>query len=242
MPLQGSQALADEELVSRVLSGETALYEALVRRYNQRLFRAVRSVIVDDAEAEDVLQEAWVRAFEHLRQFEGRAAFATWVTRIAMHEALARLRKTRRHSPLENTEGEIMPEVERRRQEETPEARAMRRELSRALEAAIDALPEGYRSVFVLRQVEQLSTAETAGCLKLSQEAVKTRLHRSCALLRTQLTERLGESLTAAYSFMGERCDRVTARVLVRIGGRARQGPPNDGRGAAGGSGRNVGA
>ncbi len=219
MALQVALTIADEEVVARVRSGETGLYEILMRRYNQRLFRVVRSVLRDDAEAEDVLQEAWVRAYERLDQFEGRAGFATWLTRIAFHEALARIRKARRWSPLENSLGEIMPEAERcHTTSETPETQAVRHQLGRALESAVDALPEAYRSVFVLRQVEQLSTSETAECLDLSEETVKTRLHRSRALLRRQLEERLGASLTEAYSFLGARCDRVVARVLARIG------------------------
>jgi RNA polymerase sigma-70 factor, ECF subfamily len=211
------ETMPDDEVVSRVRRGETELYEVLMRRYNQRLFRIVRSVVVDDAEAEDVLQEAWVRAYERLDQFEGRAAFATWVARIAFHEALARARKSRRWRPLENDRGEVMPEAERRSTPDTPETQAMRRQLGTALEAAVDALPHAYRSVFVLRQVEQMSTAETAECLELSEEAVKTRLHRSRVMLRRELEERLGASLTEAYSFLGARCDRIVVAVLQRI-------------------------
>lgn len=160
----------------------------LMCRYNQRLFRVIRSVVPNEGEAEDVLQEAWVRAYEHLGQFEGRASFSTWVTRIAFYEALARTRKAKRWVALENSGGESMAEADRRQSEsETPEAQAMRGQLGQMLEAAVDGLPEAYRSVFVLREVEQLSTSETAECLELSEEAVKTRLHRSRALLRREL-------------------------------------------------------
>src|SRR5690348_6662211 len=131
----------------------------LMRRYNQRLFRVIRSVVTNDGEAEDVLQEAWVRAYEHLGQFEGRATFATWVTRIAYYEALARAKKSKRWTPLENETGEIMAGVNRSG-EETPEAQAMRGEVGRMLEDAVEALPETYRSVFVLREVEQMSTLD----------------------------------------------------------------------------------
>jgi len=213
------QTISDDDAVTRVLTGETGLYEMLMRRYNQRLFRVIRSVVTDDSEAEDVLQEAWVRAYEHLSQFEGRASFSTWVTRIAFHEALARKRNSKRWTPLENSGGEIMAEVDRRQTtSETPEISAMRRELGRTLQAAVDKLPETYRSVFVLREVEQLSTSETADCLELSEEAVKTRLHRSRALLRGELEKLLGPAVGEAYAFLGARCDRIVSRVLERIG------------------------
>jgi len=218
MLLQECLALSDSEVVTRVRSGETGLYELLMRRYNQRLFRVVRSVVTEDAEAEDILQEAWVRAYEHLDQFEGRASFATWVTRIAFYEALARARKSKRWTPLENPKGEIMAEADRKQtNSDTPEAQAMRGQLGQILQAAVDALPESYRSVFMLREVEKLSTSETAECLELSEEAVKTRLHRSRALLRRELEGRLGPAITEAYSFLGARCDRVVAQVLSRI-------------------------
>jgi RNA polymerase sigma-70 factor, ECF subfamily len=220
MLLEECRTILDDEVVTRVRTGETGLYEMLMRRYNQRLFRVIRSVLNNDGEAEDVLQETWVRAYEHLDQFEGRASFSTWVTRIAFHEALARTRNSKRRTPLENSRGEIMAEADRRQTTlETPESEAMRGQLGQMLQAAVDALPETYRSVFVLRAVEQLSTSETAECLELSEEAVKTRLHRSRALLRRELENRLGPAITEAYAFLGTRCDRIVTHVLERIGG-----------------------
>ena len=217
--LEECRTISDDDVVSRVRSGETGLYEMLMRRYNQRLFRVVRSVVTSDEETEDVLQEAWVRAYEHLDQFAGRASFSTWVTRIAFHEALARIRNRGRWTSLENPGGEIMSEAHRRHTTaETPESQAIRGELRAMLQAAVDALPDTYRSVFVLREVEQLSTSETAECLELSEEAVKTRLHRSRALLRRQLQAGLGPAIAEAYPFLGIRCDRMVARVLRRIG------------------------
>ncbi len=219
MVLQECQAVPDLEVVDRVRAGETGLYELLMRRYNQRLYRTIRSVVTDETEAEDVLQESWVRAYEHLNQFSGNAHFATWVTRIAFYEALARNRKSKRWTPLENPAGEIMPEVNRTQTTSaTPETHAMQGQLAQMLQAAVDALPETYRSVFVLREVEQLSTTETADCLGLSEEAVKTRLHRSRALLRRDLVNRIGPAIAEAYAFLGVRCDRTVARVLQRIG------------------------
>jgi len=222
MLLQERQSASDAEVIELVRGGDTAMYETLMRRYNQRLFRAIRSVVTDDGEAEDVLQEAWVRAYEHLNQFAGRASFAAWVTRIAFNEALSRERKNRRWTPIEDGEGELMPEANRKRAPETPEAQAMRGELGRMLRTAVDDLPQGYRSVFVLREVEQLSTSETAHCLDLSEEAVKTRLHRSRALLRRELEERAGSAIAEAYSFLGGRSDRTVAAVLARIGAQPR--------------------
>lgn len=219
MLLEECQTITDDVLVSRVRAGETALYEMLMRRYNQRLFRVIRSVVKNDGEAEDILQEAWVRAYAHLDQFEGRASFSTWVTRIAFNEALARTRYAKRWMPLENPGGEIMAEAGRRQISlETPETQVMRGQLGRMLQAAVDGLPDTYRSVFVLREVEQLSTSEAAECLELSEETVKTRLHRSRALLRRELESQLGPAITEAYAFLGTRCDRVVTRVLERIG------------------------
>jgi len=219
MVLQECQSAPDAEIVDRVRGGETGLYELLMRRHNQRLFRMIRSILTDDAEAEDVLQETWVRAYEHLDQFEGRASFVTWATRIAYHEALARARAGKRWTPVEDPEGEVMPEVNRRQPStESPEAQAIRGQLGQMLQSAVDALPANYRTVFVLREVEQLSTNETAESLGLSEEAVKTRLHRSRALLRRELQDRIGPAVVESYAFLGPRCDRTVARVLERIG------------------------
>ena len=219
MVLQDCQSIADSEVVDRVRAGETGLYELLMRRYNQRLFRTIRAVLTSDSEAEDVLQETWVRAYEHLDQFAGRASFATWATRIAYHEALARARAGKRWTPVEDPQGDIMPEVNRRQSSpESPEAQAMRGQLGRMLQSAVDALPATYRTVFLLREVEQLSTIETAESLGLSEEAVKTRLHRSRALLRRELQELIGPAVAESYAFLGARCDRTVERVLQRIG------------------------
>jgi RNA polymerase sigma-70 factor (ECF subfamily) len=227
MLLQERQPISDAELVNLVRAGKTAVYEVLMRRYNQRLYRVIRSVIVDDVEAEDVLQEAWVRAYQYLNQFEGRASFSTWVTRIALHEALARIRKARRWTPIEDPQGAIMPEAKpQMRTSESPETLAMRSQVGQILQAAMDALPEVYRSVFVFREVEQFNTIETAECLGLSEEAVKTRLHRARALLRHELQSRVGSAVVHAYSFMGARCDRTVARVLERISSSG--SPPED--------------
>src|SRR5215470_11201315 len=168
----------DEDIVERILGGETALFELLMRRYNRRLYRVVRGIMKDDAEAEDVTQDAYVRAFEHLDQFAGRARFSTWLTRIAVHEASARRRRRGRQIDIEDA----MPTLPSAAA--GPEQRAADRELGQVLKAAVDALPEVYGSVFMLREVEGLSTTETAACLEIPAQTVKTRLHRARALLR----------------------------------------------------------
>jgi RNA polymerase sigma-70 factor (ECF subfamily) len=203
--------LADEEIVERVLGGETALFELLMRRYNQRLYRITRAIVGDEAEAEDVTQDAYVRAFEHLDQFAGRARFATWLTRIAVHEAYARLRRRGRQVDIEDS----MPTLASRTA--GPEQRAADQELGRAIESAVDAPPEVYRSVFMLRDVEGLSTAETAACLEINAETVKTRLHRARALLRNHISARVGAAVQDTFAFAGARCDRTVAAVMARI-------------------------
>jgi RNA polymerase sigma-70 factor (ECF subfamily) len=216
----GWQSLSDEQAVVRIRAGEAFLYELLMRRYNQRLFRIARSVVRDDAEAEDIMQDAWVRAYEHLDQFAGRASFATWVTKIALYEALSRVRKRKQLVSIDEQNGDSMSRREYADvKTRNPEQRVIGIELKNAVESAVEQLPETYRSVFVLREIEQLSTAETAECLNLSEEAVKTRLHRSRALLRRDLQARVGPAITAAYAFLGRRCDRVVARVMERIVG-----------------------
>lgn len=204
----------DEHVVERVLAGETALYEILIRRYNQRLYRVVRAILRDDSETEDVMQDAYVRAYQHLAQFEGRSPFATWLTRIAVNESLARLRRRRRLQPLEehSQDGEIV--VEFVSESLDPEQNASKAELRRMLERALFALPEQFRTVLVMRDVEGLSTRETADALSLSEESVKMRLHRGRALMRKSLYERVGSTAKEALPFMGERCDRIVKRVF----------------------------
>jgi RNA polymerase sigma-70 factor (ECF subfamily) len=216
------EALPDEEVVRRILEGEGALFELLMRRYNQRLYRVARAIVRDEAEAEDVMQQAYVSAYTHLAQFEQRARFSTWLTRIAVHEALARRRRRERI-----TEMDAMPETEGdvwTAKAPDPEQQALTGELRRALEASVDALPESHRSVFVLRDVEGLTTAETAECLGLSEDNVKTRLSRSRAALRRELLARAGGATPDVFSFHLSRCDRVVSAVLDRLGLRSAAG------------------
>jgi RNA polymerase sigma-70 factor (ECF subfamily) len=189
-----------------------------MRRYNQRLYRVTRSILSSDAEADDVVQDAYVRAYLHLAQFEGRASFATWLTRIAVHEALARKREHLRLVEIDSIDEhrevkmEFLTSTGR-----TPEQEALTRSVGAMLESAVDALPDAYRSVFMLREIEGLNTAETAECLELSEEAVKVRLHRGRALLRKEIYRRTGEATATAFRFDGARCDAIVAGVLARI-------------------------
>jgi RNA polymerase sigma-70 factor (ECF subfamily) len=210
-------ALSDEDVVRRICGGETALFEIVMRRYNQRLFRVARAIVRDDAEAEDVLQQAYVNAYAHLGQFAGEARFGTWLTRITTYEAFARLRRRGRDAE-RSAMGEDDVVAGLPASEPDPERQAFAGELRRALEASLDALPAAYRCVFVLRDVEGLSTAEAAECLDVSEDVVKTRLHRARALLREDLFERAGLSARNVFSFAGGRCDRIVAAVLARLG------------------------
>jgi len=215
-----TERLSDQEVVRRVLEGETALFELIMRRYNQRLYRVARAILRDDADAEDVMQEAYVRAYEHLGQFAGRSQFATWLTRIAIHEALARLQRRKRTDQLgANARGEIGidREVDVAASALNPEEQLSVSELGRALENAILSIPEQYRLVLMLRDVEQLSTTETAATLELSEENVKVRLHRARAMVRKNLFAQAGSEAPRAFGFMGERCDRVVAQVMAKI-------------------------
>ncbi len=208
---------SNEEVVRRVRAGQTDLFEILMRRYNQRVYRLARAVLRSDAEAQDVAQEAWVRAYEHLDQFEGRAEFSTWLCRIAIHEAWARMRRSRRYETIEPHPTGEDREMKEASVDPNPEGAAYGREVGLLVQEAVDALPEGYRTVFVLRQIEGLSTAETAECLELSEETVKTRLHRARSALRQQLLEKAGPGIRQAFPFLGPRCDRMVETVLTRI-------------------------
>jgi RNA polymerase sigma-70 factor (ECF subfamily) len=219
MPSGGDSAVAfgtieqpDDEIIRQVLAGNTAMFELLMRRYNERVYRAARSIVRDEQESEDVMQQVYVNAFTHLSQFNGSARFSTWLTRIAIHESLARVRRRGRYEVFddERSGGSQAPSA-------NPERQAFTGELRGLLECAIDALPNGMREVFVLRDVEGLSTSEVADALGVSEDVVKTRLSRGRAALRRLLRERTGAVTPDAFRFYRPRCDRVVALVLARI-------------------------
>ena len=213
----GFESWTDQEIVDRVKAGDTALYEIIMRRYNQRLYRVARAILRDDAESEDVMQDAYVRAYQHLDQFAGRAPFSTWLTRIAVHEALARARLRKRNPQLDDTEEEGERLMNVAEPSPGPEDNASRSEVSQLLEEAVLGLPEQYRIVVALRDIEDLSTAETAAALDLTEENVKVRLHRGRAMVRNRLLSRVGAAAKDAFPFMGIRCDRVVAAVFARL-------------------------
>ena len=214
---QGAEQ-TDEDVIREVLEGNTAIFELLMRRYNERVYRSARAILRDEQEAEDVMQQAYVNAFTHLRQFNGSARFSTWLTRIAINEAIARVRRRGRYETFDDELPMVEPLMSRSVLE-NPERQAFTGELRGLLEWAIDTLPNGMREVFVLREVEGLSTSEVAESLAVSEDVVKTRLSRGRAALRRVLLERTGATAPDAFHFYRPRCDRVVARVLERIAG-----------------------
>jgi RNA polymerase sigma-70 factor (ECF subfamily) len=210
--------LDDATVISRVKQGEIALFEIVMRRYNQRLYRIIRSILGTDSDVEDVLQEAYLKAYGHLDQFEGRSSFATWLTKIAVYEAMARARWGRRFQPLVVATGDDESRVvELRSSLPSPEQNAAQHELRRLIEEAVDHLPDSFREVFVMREIEQLNQAETAECLGLKEETVKTRLHRARRQIETHLLTRAGQGIRTAYSFGDSRCTRIVTIVLQKI-------------------------
>ncbi|MCC7180405.1 MAG: RNA polymerase sigma factor [Acidobacteria bacterium] len=217
--LAASSTMTDAELVRGIRNGQGACFEIVMRRYNQRLFRAARAIVRDDDEAEDVLQQAYVNAYLHLDQFEQRAQFSTWLTRIVIHEALGRARKAGRMQQLDDASGENSMMDRVRSPERDPEEQVYRGELAALVERAVTNLPDTFRGVFMLREVEGLSTEETAECLGLNEATVKTRLHRARLLLRRELTTDVGPSASMAFQFKGHRCDRLVRAVAARLAG-----------------------
>jgi len=212
---------ADEaSLVRGALAHETGAFREIMRRHNRRLFRVARSVTRDDAEAEDVVQETYLHAYAALGSFRGEAGLGTWLTRIALNEAVGRIRRRRNTTDLDVLEA--MPPAQilfldgppfGSTMADDPERAAARRQLRGVIEAAVDHLPQPFRTVFVLRDMEGLSVEETALSLGLKPETVKTRLHRARRLLRRTLNERFSDTLSDTFPFAGARCDRIIARV-----------------------------
>jgi RNA polymerase sigma-70 factor (ECF subfamily) len=204
----------DEEIVRRIIDGDAALFEILMRRHNQRIYRAVRAVLGSDDDAEDVMQQAYLDAYQHLHQFAGGAQFSTWLTRIAVNEALGRRRKRIRALD-QGTEDVDISLVETKTPD--PEQQASQSELRDVMEREVALLPDAFRIVVMLRDVEGLSTSETATSLGISEDLVKQRLHRARAMLRENLYQRAGVTLASLFSFGNARCDRVVAAVMTRI-------------------------
>jgi len=212
---------ADVELVQRALARDPAAFRTIMQTYNRRLFRIARSIVRSDSEAEDAVQEGYLRAFTHLEGFRGDAALATWLTRIVMNEALAIVRRRAHAASNVDPEGvvasaEIIPFPAP--PSDDPERAMAQREILKLVEEATLKLPDAFRIVFMMRVVEGMSIEDTAEALDIRPETVKTRLHRARQMMREQLDRKLGPVLLDAFPFAGRRCERVTASVLHRLG------------------------
>lgn len=211
----GTGTISDSEVIARILTGEKNLYAVLVRRYNQRLYRIAMSIMNDDSEAEEAMQVAYIKGFENLRKFEHKAAFSTWLIRILINECLLRTKK--RKQSLTMNDDMIESEIHQRftDQVQTPLATMLNSELKIVMEKAISKLPGKYRTIFIMRELENMSIAETQECLNLTEVNVKVRLNRAKAMLRNSLT-----SLYKKEDLLGfhlSRCDRITDNVMKQI-------------------------
>ena len=212
-----SAASDDMQLVRRALARDGDAFRTIIKTHNQRLYRIARGVVRNDSEAEDIVQEAYVKAFAHLDAFRGNSSLATWLSRIVINEALGRLRKRRRTVALpENPQAEIIRFP--LNPSDDPERTMAQRQILQLVERATDSLPDVYRTVFVARVIEGLSIEETADLLGVRPETVKTRLHRARALVRKALDDQIGPVLLDAFPFAGRRCERLTSAVMRRLG------------------------
>jgi RNA polymerase sigma-70 factor (ECF subfamily) len=212
--------LDDVDLVAHAKAGDARAFRTIMERHNRRLYRVARTLLRDDTEAEDVVQEVYLRAFTALSGFRGDASLATWLTRITLNEALGRKRKQRPTVGLDTVDAMQDSGAQILRfpnMSNDPERSAAQREIQKILEASIDALPEPFRVVFVMRDVEEMRIEETADFLGIRPETVKTRLHRARRLLRASLDERLASTLKDTFPFAGRRCERITEAVLARL-------------------------
>jgi len=216
------QKTPDPELARMVAAGEREAFKVLMKRHNQVMFRTARAILKDDADAEEAVQESWLQAYRAMGTFRGDARLSTWLVRIAVTESLGRLRRSRRSA-------EVIPmavdDVETPMQENTPdespgagpEIQAMRGEVRKLIESRIDKLPDAFRTVFVLRAVEEMSVEETAEALGIPEATVRTRFFRARSLLSESLSREMDVAVEGAFSFLGERCDRIAAAVLAKL-------------------------
>jgi RNA polymerase sigma-70 factor (ECF subfamily) len=211
----------DGDLVRAALANEASAFRSIMRRHNQRLFRIARGVLRDDSVAEDVVQEAYLRAFQHLESFRQESSLSTWLHKIVLNEALGRLRKSARRReislPADGTGADIL-QFPQGATCDDPEKAMAQRQILRLVEEATDELPDNFRLVFIARVIEGMSVEETAELLDIKPETVRTRLHRARDLLRRQLDKRIGPVLLDAFPFAGRRCERLTVTVMRRLG------------------------
>ena len=213
---------SDADLAHRISAGDAVAFESMMRRYNRSLFRAARSITRDDAEAEDALQDAYLLAYRNMHKYRGESSLSTWLTRIVINEAIVRSRKNSRRAEIIQLAGDdetytATEDAVEEKGPEQPEQTAMRNDARRMLEKKIDALPETFRTVFVLRAVEELSVEETASCLGIPEATVRTRFFRARSMLRESLSREFDFALEGAFGFDGARCDRIVARTLARL-------------------------
>src|SRR6266496_1911029 len=215
--------LTDPELARRIATGDKHAFELLMRRHNQKLYRTARSILKDDAEAEDAVQEAYLLAYRGMGRFRGDARLSTWLVRIVVNEAVTRLRRRGRSAEVIRLDGDAEPDSEIAEADmneatpEQPEHAALRAETRRLLESKIDELPDAFRLVFVLRALEELSVEETAAALAVPEATVRTRFFRARGLLREALSKEIDLAYGDAFAFAGARCDRIVAHVLAKL-------------------------
>ncbi len=217
------KSLSDIEIAQRISAGDHGAFELLMRRYNRILYRTARSIVKDDTEAEDVLQDAYLLAYRGIDKFRGDATLSTWLTRIVVNEAIARSRKGARRAEVIRLDGDTKWDNEAAEEtmneviSEQPERAAMRSETRRLLEKKIDQLPDAFRTVFVLRALEEMTVEEVAVCLDIPEATVRTRFFRARSQLREALSREIDFALEEAFSFDGARCDRIVVGVLNRL-------------------------
>jgi RNA polymerase sigma-70 factor, ECF subfamily len=215
--------LSDLELARRIAGGDKTAFELMMRRHNQILYRTARSVLRDDAEAEDAVQEAYLLAYRGMSGFRGDAKLSTWLVRIVVNEAISRGRKRSRGAEIIQLGGDTQEDSEtaegtmNETLPEQPEHAAQRAQARRLLEAKIDELPDAFRTVFVLRAVEELSVEEAAVALDIPEATVRSRFFRARGLLREALSKEIDLAYADAFAFAGARCDRIVAGVMVKL-------------------------
>lgn len=217
------EGLSDAEIARRIAADDHDAFRVLLRRHNQTLYRTARSILRDDAEAEDAVQEAWVLAYRAMGRFRGEARLSTWLVRIVVNEAIARARRRRRGAEIIRLDGDMEPSIDTgaagmtEPASEQPEHGALRAETRRLIERKIDELPDAFRAVFALRALEEMSVEETAAALRIPGATVRTRFFRARALLRESLAREIDFALEDTFAFAGARCDRIVAGVMARI-------------------------
>lgn len=213
--VQNADSITDEQIVQKVLEGNVDLFEVIIQRYNQQIFRIARSYLSDEEDVKDVMQTAYLKAFKNLKQFRGEAKFSTWLIRIVINEALKVVNQKKRTSDLHSVTREADRNQISGPEESTPESKTMQNDMNRFLEKAIERLPPKYRSVLIMREIEQMNTKETAECLNISRVNVKVRLYRAKSMLQEELKKALGDG--NLFSFRGAQCDAMTEQVMYEI-------------------------